>query len=114
MLNTIAEFPAYTEATEKYLSETERQELIDYLAKNPESGDVMPGTGGLRKLRWRKDNKGKSGGVRVIYYFHDARLPLYLLIMYAKEKTENLTIKQQQKLAMMTKALISAMLEKKR
>ena len=56
MLNTIAEFPAYTEAAEKYLSETERQELVDYLAKNPESGDVMPGTGGLRKLRWRKDN----------------------------------------------------------
>ena len=114
MLNTVAEFPAYTQIAEEYFSEIERQEIIDFLATNPESGAVIPATGGLRKLRWHKDNKGKSGGVRIIYYFHDTRLPLYLLIMYAKEKKVDLTIKQQQKLAALTKALTTAMLEKTR
>jgi mRNA-degrading endonuclease RelE of RelBE toxin-antitoxin system len=114
MFNTIAEFPAYTEIAEQYFSEKERQAIVDYLAKYPESGDVIPGSGGLRKLRWGKDNKGKSGGVRIIYYFHDARMPLYLLIMYAKEKKANLTIKQQQQLTALTKILTATMLEKKR
>ena len=113
MFNTIAEFPAYTEIAEQYFSEDERQAIIDYLAKNPESGDVIPATGGLRKLRWRKDNKGKKGGVRIIYYFHDKRIPLYLLIMYAKETKSDLTIKQQQRLANLVKMLTATMLEKK-
>jgi hypothetical protein len=51
-LNTVAELPTYTEIAETYFSENERQSIIDYLAKYPESGDVIPATGGLRKLRW--------------------------------------------------------------
>jgi mRNA-degrading endonuclease RelE of RelBE toxin-antitoxin system len=112
-LNTVAELPAYTEIAETYFSENERQSIIDYLAKYPESGDVIPATGGLRKLRWRKDNKGKSGGVRIIYYFHSEKMPLYLLIMYAKEKKADLTIKQQQKLTSLVKLLTASILEKK-
>ena len=88
-MNTVAELPAYTEIAETYFSENERQSVLDYLAKYPESADVIPATGGLRKLRWRKDNKGKRGGVRIIYYFHSEKMPLYLLIMYAKEKNRH-------------------------
>ena len=112
-MNTVAELPAYTEIAETYFSENERQSILDYLAKYPESGDVIPTTGGLRKLRWRKDNKGKSGGVIIIYYFHSEKMPLYLLIMYAKEKKADLTIKQQQKLTSLVKLLTASIREKK-
>jgi mRNA-degrading endonuclease RelE of RelBE toxin-antitoxin system len=112
MLNTVVEFPAYTDIAEQCFSEEERQAIINFLAKNPESGDVIPATGGLRKLRWRKDHKGKRGGVRIIYYFHDRRIPLFLLIMYAKEKKSDLTIKQQQTLASLMKTLTATMLGK--
>ena len=107
MLNTVTELDAYTEIAEKYFREEERQEIVDYLARNPKKGDVIPGTNGLRKLRWGKDNKGKSGGVRIIYYFHNEKLPLYLLIMYAKETQTDLTIKQQQRLAGLVKILMT-------
>jgi len=107
MLNTVTELDAYTENAEKYFREEERQEIVDYLAKNPKKGDVIPGTNGLRKLRWGKDNKGKSGGVRIIYYFHNEKLPLYLLIMYAKDTQTDLTIKQQQRLVDLVKMLIT-------
>ena len=50
----------------------------------PKAGDVMEGTGGVRKLRWRRGGQGKSGGVRVIYYYHDDLMPLYLLTLFAK------------------------------
>ena len=111
-MNTVAELDAYTEIAEKYFSEKERWEIVDYLARNPKNGDTMLGTNGLRKLRWKKDNKGKSGGVRIIYYFHNEKLPLYLLIMYAKETQTDLTIKQQQRLAGLVKILITATREK--
>lgn len=112
MLNTITELDAYTEIAEKYFCEEERQEIVNYLARNPKKGDVIPGTNGLRKLRWKKGNKGKSGGVRIIYYFHNEKLPLYLLIMYAKDTQTDVTIKQQQRLADLVKVLIAATLEK--
>ena len=107
MLNTVTELDAYTEIAEKYFGEEERQEIVNYLARNPKKGDVIPGTNGLRKLRWKKDNKGKSGGVRIIYYFHNEKLPLYLLIMYAKDTQTDLTIKQQQRLAGLVKILMT-------
>ena len=51
----------------------------------------MPGTGGARKLRWKAQGRGKRGGVRAIYYYHDESLPLFLLDVYAKSEKENLT-----------------------
>ncbi len=69
----------------------ECQDLIDYLAAHPKAGDVMEGTGGVGKLRWRRGGQGKSGGVRVIYYYHDDLMPLYLLTLLAKGDKANLT-----------------------
>ena len=107
MLNTIAELPSYISLAEKHLTQEERQAIIDFLAKNPKSGDLMQGTGGVRKLRWSKGNRGKSGGVRVIYYFHSDKLPLYLVTLFAKNERDNLTDQECNDLAKLVDILIS-------
>lgn len=58
---TIAEVPEYIRRAEKLLTEAERREILDYLAANPKAGDIMEGTGGVRKLRWGRQSRGKSG-----------------------------------------------------
>ena len=74
-----------------YWSEEERGVFASYLANNPEAGDVVPESGGMRKVRWSRAGSGKSGGVRVIYYTRLACGQLVLLTLYAKAKTDNLT-----------------------
>jgi mRNA-degrading endonuclease RelE of RelBE toxin-antitoxin system len=61
---------------------------------NPETGKVIPGSGGLRKLRWRGSGRGKRGGIRVIYYWIQQKDRIYLLIAYAKNRQEDLTVDQ--------------------
>jgi hypothetical protein len=73
------------------MSEKERTALIIYLASNPAVGKVIPETGGLRKLRWAIPGRGKSGGARVIYYYHNESIPLYALDIYAKNQKTNLS-----------------------
>ncbi len=58
--------------------------MIDHIARNPEAGKIIQGTGGARKLRWGRAGGGKSGGVRTIYYYHDSDVPLVLLTIYGK------------------------------
>ncbi len=62
----VAELPEYIRCAERLLSEVERKDVIDYLSVQPKAGDLMQGTGGVRKLRWARGGKGKSGVVRVI------------------------------------------------
>jgi hypothetical protein len=78
-------------ATRLGISETERTALIIYLASNPEVGAVVPETGGVRKLRWALPGRGKSGGARAIYYYHNESIPLYALDIYAKNQKTNLS-----------------------
>ncbi len=66
--------------------------LTNYLAAHPDGGVVIPGTGGLRKLRWGAKGKGTSGGARVIYYFRDLNFPLFFLAVYAKGERADLTV----------------------
>ncbi|MEP7352133.1 MAG: type II toxin-antitoxin system RelE/ParE family toxin [Acidobacteriota bacterium] len=73
------------------MPETERGELVAYLAENPLAGALIAGTGGVRKLRWALPGQGKRGGARVIYYFHSEQLPLFLLAAYGKNEKANLT-----------------------
>lgn len=90
-MHGLVELPSYIRLADKLLTAQERQDLIDYLAGNPKAGDIMEGTGGVRKLRWRRGDRGKSAGVRVIYYYHDDLMPLYLLTLFAKGDKGNLT-----------------------
>jgi hypothetical protein len=72
-------------------SDEERTEFINFIASNPEAGDLIPQSGGVRKLRWGRRGSGKRGGVRVIYFYHDAGMPIYLLTIYAKAVRDNLS-----------------------
>ena len=74
------------------MSDKERQNFINFIAEHPLTGDLIQGTGGARKIRWQADtHKGKSGGARVIYYYHDHNLPIFLFTAYKKNQKEDLT-----------------------
>ena len=88
---TVAETLLFVRAAEKIWSEDERTELVDHLAHNPEVGDVIPGTGGVRKLRWGRAGSGKRGGARVVYFYYRPDCPIYLLLAYAKAQASELT-----------------------
>jgi len=102
---TIIEFPSFLSQVGLSISVTERDELIDFLARNPEAGDEIPGTGGVRKLRWSGKGKGKRGGLRIIYYFYNETAPVFLLTVYGKGVQEDLTHEQKKKIASLAKAL---------
>ncbi len=87
---TVCETPEFLARAEKVWSSDERGEFVDFIALHPEAGDVIPGTGGVRKVRWSIAGGGKRGGVRVIYYFYDVTIPLYLITMFAKNQKSDL------------------------
>jgi hypothetical protein len=105
-MQTVAEMPEYLRRSERLLSEDARKDVVDFLAVRPEAGVLIRGTGGIRKLRWAREGMGKSGGVRVIYYFHDERMPLYLLTLFGKGDKDNLTRAERNELAKLVKALV--------
>jgi hypothetical protein len=88
---SIVETPEFLSATRKMLNEEERIVLVDYLAHNPTAGELIPATGGVRKVRWGLAGRGKRGGARVIYFYHNADLPLFLLTAFAKNVQEDIS-----------------------
>jgi hypothetical protein len=109
---TIAEVPEYIRQAEKLLSASERQDVLSYLAAHPKAGDLIEGTGGVRKLRWGRGGRGKSGGVRIIYYFHSELMPLYLLTLFAKNEQDNLSKAERNDLAKLVDILVEAWIER--
>ncbi len=105
-MQTIVELAEFQRRSEKLLTASQRQSIINYLATHPASGDVMQGTGGIRKLRWSAQGRGKSGGVRVIYYYHNESMPLFLLTLFGKGEKANLTKSERNELAKYTSLLI--------
>ena len=89
VMNTVSETPIFQKYAEEVWSESERSEFISWIAANPQAGDVVPGSGGCRKVRWTRQGMGKRGGARVIY-FNEIEGSIWLLIVYAKSKFDNL------------------------
>jgi hypothetical protein len=87
---TVIETPTFMADANQLWSEEERTAFTFWIAANPEAGDVIPGSGGCRKVRWRGRNTGKSGGVRVIYFTRLAEGEIWLLVIYAKTVTGNI------------------------
>jgi mRNA-degrading endonuclease RelE of RelBE toxin-antitoxin system len=90
---------AFSTHAARYLTEEERVGLDMWLTVLPDSGTLIPGSGGLRKLRWRTGGKGKRGGVRVIYYWWKPRSLVYLAEIYSKARASNLSIRQLRELS---------------
>jgi hypothetical protein len=105
---TVAETPQFVRDAERLLSEGERHELIEYIAHFPEAGDVMPGTGGVRKLRWGLEGRGKRGGARVIYFFYNETMPIFLLSAFAKNERIDLTQAEKNRMRQLTTVLIDS------
>ena len=83
-LFTVIETPAFSRLWPDYWDDDERGEFVAWLVHNPEAGDVIRGSGGCRKVRWKRPGMGKQGGVRVIHYNRLADGVIYLLLIYAK------------------------------
>ena len=92
------ESPYFTRFCEEHCSDEDLQSLQRLLIQRPESGDLIRGTKGLRKLRWALAGRGKSGGARVIYYWRTAAGRIYLLHAYAKSAQADLTDAQRKML----------------
>ncbi len=88
---TVIETPLFQRQWPLYWTEEERGTFAAYLAEHPNAGDVVPGSGGIRKVRWGRAGSGKSGGVRVIYFTRTEEGEVVLLTLYAKAKLDNLT-----------------------
>jgi len=87
---TVIETPEFMAWSASVWSDAERLEFIDWISENALAGDVIPGTTGLRKVRWSRQGTGKRGGARVIYFNRLASGEIVLLLVYAKAKFDNL------------------------
>jgi hypothetical protein len=91
-MHTIIETPAFlASARDEGISDDERAAMVSYISGNPTAGEIMPGTGGARKLRFAGRGKGKSGGYRIVTFFADTDMPVFLLDVYSKDSQANLT-----------------------
>jgi hypothetical protein len=88
---SVVETPEFLAAARRIMDEEERGLLVDYLARNPAAGDLVPGTGGVRKLRWALEGRGKRGGARVIFYYHSDAMPIFALTAYAKNERADIS-----------------------
>ncbi len=88
---SVAETPLFVRQAEKVWSDEEREEFIDFISKNPESGDLIQDTGGVRKIRWRRAGTSKRDGVRIIYFYYSTACPIFLLMVYAKSMQADLS-----------------------
>ncbi len=105
---TVVELDEFLAATRKLMNNEERAELVEYLSYHPTAGVVIQGTGGVRKLRWGLEGRGKRGGARVIYFFHDMDMLLYILEAYAKNERTDLTQSERNELRQVTKLIVES------
>lgn len=103
-MHSVAETSIFSRRADALLERDDCTALIDALAADPMAGSLVPGLGGIRKLRFAPAGRGKSGAFRVIYYFAAVNRPILALLIYAKNEQDNIT--PQQKKALL--ALIAA------
>ena len=96
----------FRKASKRLFTEAELAALIEFVGNQPDKGDVIPGTGGLRKLRWGFAGRGKRGGSRVIYYYHRPEWQVLLLTAYAKNEKEDLPEREKRLLAALVRNIL--------
>jgi hypothetical protein len=95
----VVETPGYLSRAERLLTAVEREAIVQMIARDPACGVLVQGTGGVRKVRVPAAGRGKSGGFRVAYYFHNERMPAFLLTVFAKNEKASLTPAERNALA---------------
>lgn len=89
-MHEFIETPLFSKMLERYLDDDAYAQLQAALTARPEAGAIVPGSGGVRKLRWGAEGRGKRGGLRVIYYLRTARGQIWMLTLYGKNVQENI------------------------
>ena len=105
-MHTLVPIGTFEDKACKLLGKAGFDEMLEFLARRPKAGRVIQGTGGLRKMRVARPGRGKSGGTRVTYYYHNEDKPILLLLIYAKADQENLTDAQKEQLKKHVDAII--------
>jgi len=107
-VQTVVPIGTFEDKARKLLGDSGFDDFIAEIAKTPKTGDLIPKTGGLRKIRVARPGKGKSGGARVIYYYHNKGKPILLLLIYAKADQENMTAAQKAEYKKLVNLVIEA------
>jgi hypothetical protein len=105
-MQTVVETPSYLADAERLFSLDERKAIVDRLASDPTCGVVVPGGGGIRKVRFGFGARGKSGGARIVYLFSGTDLPVFILAVFAKNEKANLSVSERNALGKMVAAMI--------
>jgi hypothetical protein len=105
---TVIETPEFIKQAQGCMDNEARYNFVNFIAKNPLDGDLIKGTGGARKIRWQVDShRGKSGGARIIYYYHDQDIPIFLFTAYKKNQKENLTESEKKSLRQIINMIVA-------
>ena len=87
---TVIETAQFIKKAKQIMTQAEKDDLLDTIARNPKAGEIIPKTGGVRKLRLPREGQGKSGSFRSIHYYHNSKNPVFLFTVYGKNEKANL------------------------
>lgn len=105
-LLTVVETSHFAKRAAKHWTSDELDEFTSYIAEKPDAGDIVAETGGVRKVRWASQGRGKRGGARIIYFFRSEAMPLFLLDFYAKNEKSDLDAHDKKQLRHVVKTII--------
>jgi len=109
MYQTVVETTEFIKKAKTCILEGQKDKFIAYIAEYPLKGDLIQGTGGSRKIRWfSSGDKGKRGGVRIIYYYHSSEMPIFLFTVYGKNQKANLSKTERSTLKIIIKQIVAS------
>ena len=103
---SVVELAGFRRRADELLSPDEQDALVDLVAYEPTCGNLIQGSGGLRKVRIGRSGSGKRGGARVVYFFYSAEIPIFLLAIYAKNEKGDLTVAEKKEFAALMREIV--------
>lgn len=111
---TVVETPEFLRRAKSLLDEEQRLALVNHMAQHYREGVLIEGTGGLRKMRFAREGEGKSGGLRLVYYFYNEQFPVFLITLYAKNERADITAGEKNELRKLSALLVATYAKKGR